>query len=356
MVNIKQLIGEADVLLLYNESKSFYDTNFFYASGARDGVYQNSFLVITENERHFVTGNVDKEAAVNTGYTIHIAESESERATIVRKLLHDKKRVGINLGGITGFRYKWIMDLLGDKDLLDLKDQISSVRAIKSPTELKVMRESASIGLEAIENAAGEVVEGITESEVFSNLMAHILKDGAEGIGAGPVVAFGENAADPHHRPTKTKLKKGEVVLIDFGAKFQGYCSDQTRTFFFGEPDDKIQEIYSLVYQASQDSFKAVKDGINGRYIDKVARDVIDSSSYRGRFIHSLGHGVGMEVHDHPAFSPNLDFLIRQGMVVTIEPGIYIPGYGGVRLEDEVIVKADGSEWITECPKTIPSI
>ena len=141
--------------------------------------------------------------------------------------------------------------------------------------------------------------------------------------------------------PGNAKLKKNDFVLMDYGALYNRYCSDTTRTVVFGRADEKQRDMYETVKLAQQESKDALKAGINGKDVDMIARKIIDEK-YPGRFIHSLGHGVGLDVHDHPALSPALDFMLKANMVITDEPGVYIPGFGGVRIEDDLIIKKNG--------------
>ena len=156
----------------------------------------------------------------------------------------------------------------------------------------------------------------------------------------------------PHYMPGNAKLKKNDFVLMDYGALYNRYCSDTTRTVVFGRADEKQRDMYETVKLAQQESKDALKAGINGKDIDMIARKIIDEK-YPGRFIHSLGHGVGLDVHDHPALSPTLDFMLKANMVITDEPGVYIPGFGGVRIEDDLIIKKNGHEEITSAPREL---
>ncbi len=347
---------EDEALVIYNENKTFFDPNFFYLSGAKDGVYQNSMLIITKNDRFIVTGSVDSQAARRTGFELIESEGQESNAAVIREKLGQYRIIGLNLKGITGFRYGWLTRVIGNERIVDASEKISSARQEKSLRELNLMKEAAKIGLEAIETVAENVKPGETESHVFAKLMFQILNNGAEGIGAGPVVAFGSNSADPHHRPTGRKLKQGEIMLVDFGARYLGYCSDLTRTYHVGRTPENISEMYSVVFDANKTAASKIKEGVDGYEVDLAARNVVDMSKFSGKFIHGLGHGVGIEVHDHAAFSQNAHFVLKRNMVVTVEPGVYVPGIGGVRLEDELIVSEDGCLRITSCPWDMPEI
>ena len=180
-----------------------------------------------------------------------------------------------------------------------------------------------------------------------------MMKLGAEETSFSSIVAFGENASMPHYSPGERKLRKNEFVLMDFGARYKRYCSDITRTVVYGKATDEMKEMYDVVLRAQTESMKLIKENVNGKDVDLAARKVIDESKFKGRFIHSLGHGVGMDVHDHPALASTYDFPLKENMVVTNEPGVYIPKVGGVRIEDDVIVKKDTCEVISTAPKDL---
>ncbi len=191
--------------------------------------------------------------------------------------------------------------------------------------------------------------EGMTEMELSAYMVYMMMSNGASEPSFSTIVCFGSNASEPHHSPGKRKLKTGDFVLTDYGAAFERYHADTTRTSVFGRATEKQKEIYEIVYNAQQSSMKIIREGINGRDVNAKSYEIIDSSPYKGRLMHGVGHGIGLDVHDHPAFG-SYDFNLKKDMAVTVEPGIYIPEYGGVRIEDDVLVKKDGFELLTEKP------
>jgi Xaa-Pro aminopeptidase len=186
----------------------------------------------------------------------------------------------------------------------------------------------------------GKLVEGITEL-------------GAERIGFDSIVAFGEAAAEPHHRPTDRPLRRGDVVKLDFGCVVDGYHSDMTRTVAFGEPDGRIREIHGTVLRAHLAGIDVVRAGVTGAGADAAARAVIRQAGYGDRFGHGLGHGVGLEIHEGPSLRSDGEDVLPAGAVVTVEPGVYLPGVGGVRIEDMVVVEERGSRPLPQSPKEL---
>ena len=196
-----------------------------------------------------------------------------------------------------------------------------------------------------------KIKEGMTEEEIAWEMEKEMRILGAESISFDTIVASGKNGSKPHHSPTDKKISNGEAITIDMGAKYNGYCSDLTRTIFIGEPDDKFKKIYNIVLRSQLISIETAKEGMTGEEIDKISRDIISDEGYGENFGHSLGHGVGLEVHENPGVGPNSKNEILPGMVYTIEPGIYIEGWGGIRIEDMVLMTDNGNKLLSHAEK-----
>jgi Xaa-Pro aminopeptidase len=230
-------------------------------------------------------------------------------------------------------------------------------RIIKSETELEILKKAALFGRDAFTHF-GEFLknhgEGMDEKRAFFEAEAILKRHGELGLSFEPIIALGANAAKPHALPTCKTLQKGELVLLDAGVKYQRYCSDRTRTSFFDEgfnfekeqhfSETLKQKVYDTVLLAQEAALKAVKIGVKAKEIDKAARDVIDKAGFGAYFIHSTGHGVGLDIHELPVISARSETIIEENMVFTIEPGIYLPEQFGVRIEDTIIARYDGAE------------
>jgi len=271
------------------------------------------------------------------------------------KALLNGKNVGVNEMFIPYTIYKALRKRYKPKKILDASKALSDARLVKSQEEIKHIRKAVGITKWALVLIQKEFREGVTELELASKFDSISASLGSEGPAFKSIVCFGKNAALPHHSPDHTKLKYGDFVLIDVGAKISNYCSDLTRTFIFGDdksmiPDyEKKAEMMRIVKEAQIKAIKKVKPGVRGSSIHNTAQKVIDtakSGEYKGTFIHALGHSLGIEVHDGPGFSPGAKQVLKPGMVITAEPGIYVEGFGGVRIEDDVIVTESGSEII----------
>jgi Xaa-Pro aminopeptidase len=244
----------------------------------------------------------------------------------------------------------------GTINLTPLKQPLREIRQIKDPLEQKLLKSAAQIGSMGFDHIVGLLKEGILEKELACELKQFWLKHGGEKVSFEPIIAFGENSSMPHYRAGSSVLKKNQIVLIDCGVIVNHYNSDMTRTIFYGSPDEEFLKIYSTVLEAQQKAIEALKPGKLTKEIDLIARDVIDEKGYGLRFNHGLGHGVGLEIHELPVLkSQNVDCktYLEEGMVITIEPGIYIPGWGGVRIEDTVLITKNSYEILTTTPKEL---
>jgi Xaa-Pro aminopeptidase len=219
--------------------------------------------------------------------------------------------------------------------------KVEAMRSIKALEELAAIESSVRAMERVFEEVYAWLKPGMTEKEIAARILS-LLWQYADGPSFPPIVASGPNAALPHAQPTTRVLMKGEPVIVDMGAKLQGYCSDMTRTIFLGEPSPKMKEIYRVTRQAQLMAQAGIRSGMSAKKADGLARQVIEKAGYGRYFVHSLGHGVGLAVHESPSLSPKNLKHLKTGMVVTVEPGIYLPGEGGVRLENMVVVQGDG--------------
>ena len=221
-------------------------------------------------------------------------------------------------------------------------DLVGRLRWVKDADELAAIERAQALSDEALAEMLPKLAEGVTERRFARDLDATMLDAGADGLAFETIVAFGEQAAEPHHQPTDRALRRGDIVKIDFGALWKGYHADMTRTVAYGDPGLQMREVYAVVQRSQQAGCDAVRAGVIGKDVDAVARGVIDDAGYGEAFGHGLGHGVGLEIHEGPNLAATFDEAIPAGTVVTVEPGIYLPGVGGVRIEDMVAVTMDG--------------
>lgn len=243
------------------------------------------------------------------------------------------------------------------KEFTDGSLPVDKTRAVKDEKELELMRTSSRINDAAMERFKGLVYEGVEEQEIAAQMLDIYKELGAQAYSFPPIVAFGKNAADPHHMPDDTKLKAGDAVLFDVGCVYEGYCSDMTRTFFFKKGPNEIQrKVYELVRKANEDAAATVKEGVRLCDIDKTARDVIEQGGYGKYFTHRLGHFIGIEDHEYGDVSASFKDLTEENNIFSIEPGIYDPETLGCRIEDLVVVTKDGCEILNRYPHDIEII
>ncbi len=244
---------------------------------------------------------------------------------------------------------RWKKRLPG-KQWKENKGMLKKLRLVKSPEELRRLREAAQIGDLVLKKALKALRPGVTEKSV-ANLLRQYAHEFGDGVSFDPIVAFGKNAAIPHHHSGQTKLKKDDMILIDEGAKYRGYMSDMTRCFQAGNGIPEVVRMYELLFQVQKKTVAMVKPGISVRELDKAARTMLGKEDKY--FTHSLGHGVGVEIHEDPPVSSRCNTVLQAGMVITIEPGIYKENLGGVRIEDTLIVTKTGCEVITKNTKKL---
>jgi Xaa-Pro aminopeptidase len=239
-----------------------------------------------------------------------------------------------------------------DVQLVPAGDLVERLRAVKEPEEIELMAAAAELADDVFRWALERGLAGRTEREVARACEARIRELGAEPS-FPPIIAAGENGALPHAEPGEREIGPGELVVFDMGAELDGYCSDGTRTFATGEPGEEAREVYDLVLAAQLAALGAIRVGANGKEVDAVAREMIAEAGHGDHFGHGLGHGVGLEVHEGPRLATTSEDELREGNVVTVEPGIYVPGRFGVRIEDLVVVTADGYGNLSGVPKEL---
>lgn len=235
----------------------------------------------------------------------------------------------------------------------ELDNRLNVLRQIKTAQELEKIRHAESIGDRAFDHIIRELNVGMTEKEVAWEIETAMRKAGADGLSFDTIAVFGDRTAMPHAVPGSRKLQQGDFVLMDYGCVYEGYCSDMTRTVVMGRADMPQKKMYNIVLEAQLRALSCVRSGIQACEADRVARKIIEDAGYGQYFGHGLGHSVGLYIHESPALSPGDTTVLRENMTETVEPGIYVPDFGGVRIEDLVVVKPGGCENLTHSPKEL---
>ncbi len=267
------------------------------------------------------------------------------------------KRIGFESSSLTFSFYQSLLEKLEDRiELVPLEKELRNLRAFKDETELSLIRSAIEIASDAFLYLLKFLKEGAEERKLSLEMEFFMKQKGAEGTGFDIIVASGARSALPHGRASDKRIEKGDSVLIDFGSRFKGYHSDQTRTVFCTSSTSDQRKIYEIVKKAHDQAIEKVRPGIPIGEVDRTARDYIQSQGYGEYFGHGTGHGIGLAVHEDPVVNGENQDLLEEGMVFTIEPGIYIPGCGGVRIEDMVRVTPEGVEVLTYLPTELQEI
>lgn len=311
----------------------------------------SGYVVITEEKNFFITDfrYVNQASKQCEGFEILKHTNDRTLYDILNEL--GLKNLGFEDTFVTVSQYNDFNDKLMGISLKPLRDTLDKLRMIKDQDEIEEIKKAAQIADEAFEYICEVIKPGITEWEVALEIENFMKKKGATGTSFESIVASGIRSSMPHGVASHKVIENGDFVTLDFGCIYNGYCSDMTRTVVVGKASEKQKEIYNVVLEAQETALEAIKPGITGYEADKVARGIIEAKGFGEYFGHGLGHGVGLEVHESPRLSPLGKDILKANMVVTDEPGIYLPDFGGVRIEDLIVVTENGCERLSKSPK-----
>lgn len=338
--------------------------NVFYVSGFKSNPHERllGVMVFADAEPFLICPKMEIPDAKNAGWAGEVVGHEDTQNSM--EILYqtalsrgvDLKTMAIEKAHMTVERYEALLSFFGDLSISQLDAQLNAMRVIKDDAELQILREAAALADYAIEVAARTIKKGITEIEVMTEIELALKKRGVTHMSFDTTVLTGARAASPHGKTGEYKLQQGDLVLFDLGVVHKGYCSDITRTLALGEPNEEQKEVYDVVYRSEMAALEAVKPGVTAAELDHISRQVIADAGYGDYFTHRLGHGLGIDVHEFPSIHGENTMTMEKGMVFTLEPGIYVPGKVGVRIEDDVAVTADGYEVLTKYPKELQII
>ncbi|RAO99705.1 proline dipeptidase [Petrotoga sp. 9PW.55.5.1] len=296
-----------------------------------------------------ITNEINRIQNLHEDYLLKYSDSENP-IKILTSFIKSDEKVGIDEKWNAGFLLDLIKEI-NTTNLENISPLISNLRMIKDSEEIRLMKASSLINDNAMEKVIEIVSEMLPEKYLAKAIKNIFEKEGADEVSFNPIIGYGKNSSDPHHLPDNSKVKDGDPVLIDIGCIKNYYCSDMTRTVFFGKPTEKMKDIYQIVLDANLQAIEHVKPGVMASEVDSIARNFIKNKGYGDFFKHRLGHGVGLEIHEPPYISFNSKTTLKPGMIFSIEPGIYIPKIGGVRIEDLVLVTENGFEVLNKYPK-----
>ena len=340
---------EVDAILVSGAENRRYLSGFSGSAG---------YLFISGEQAHLATDFRYTEQATAQAVHFNVEQVRVGWDWLITQLKESgAKRLGFESQAMTVATYNSLMNAINEDselsriELVPVADMTDGQRSIKDSDELALLQRAIDASDLAMERVCPAITEGMTEREVAWRMEMAMRDAGADGISFDTIVAAGPNGAMAHHMPTDYVIKRGEPIVIDMGAKVGGYCSDITRTVVVGEPDEMFHKIYNIVLDAQLTAIRDVKTGMNGEEADKLARDVIADAGYGDNFGHSLGHGVGLAVHETPRVSPRSTDPLDVNSVFTVEPGIYLSGWGGVRIEDIVILGEGGATPLSKASK-----
>lgn len=342
--------GIKDILKDYGVNAALVITasNTFYLSGYES---TNCRILITNDKDYFFTDMRYLEEAKN---------AIGDRFEVLLGGVEEIKGIADDLGikalgveeNVSYGEYRSLEELFKGIEFVAVDEAFSKIRAIKTEREISLIKTAQSVTETAFNEILPFIKEGVTEIEIAARLEYIMLKNGCE-LAFDSIVAFGENGSKPHAHRSERKLRRGEFVTMDFGAKYKGYCSDMTRTVALGTVDERKARAYNAVLEANKLAEKAIKIGEKCCDIDAVARNYLAKFSLDKFFSHSLGHSVGVDIHEMPAFSPRCEEVLKEGMIITVEPGVYLEGDFGLRIEDMALVTKSGAEILTHADKNL---
>ena len=358
ITRIFSFISDIDVIIIKNGIDPFIDPNFYYVTGLHHGLFEGcAAILFPDGEMNLFVSSLEAELAGKTGFPVTIYKDQKDLKNILNDIIRPDSRIGLNSSALLYQDYVFIHDLFPEADIKDISSAFKKARMIKDEIEIKDIRKACRIADEVMMEIPSMVEDGMTEDELAADIVYRLLKKGASEPSFIPIVSFGERTSQPHYTHSSHRLKKNDFILCDFGARFRGYCSDMTRTFVYGKASKKQKEMHSIVLSAQKRGFEEIKPGIPASQIDKTVREIIDNSIFSGRFIHATGHSIGLHVHDDGiGFSSSCNEILQENMTLTVEPGVYLPGFGGVRIEDDILVTSNGVELLTHASRELIEI
>jgi Xaa-Pro dipeptidase len=350
---------EYDAGFLHSTGNVFYVTNFYTDPHERlMGVF-----VFPEADPFFVCPfmEVGQAKAAGWGYDIigyqdHENPWKMIKESLEKRGLFKVSAIAVEKETLAYARAESLLELFPGAALYAAEEKMNELRSVKEPLEIAILKQAAELADYGVEVGVAALKAGVTEMDVLASIEYELKRKGIREMSFSTMVLFGEKSADPHGNPGLRQLKEGDFVLFDLGVVLDGYCSDITRTVAFGDINEKQRHIYDTVLKAELAALEASRPGTRIGDLDMTARNIIADAGYGDYFPHRIGHGLGISVHEFPSMSQNNDGVLKEGMVYTIEPGIYVPEIGGVRIEDDVMVTKDGYETLTNYPKDLQII
>jgi Xaa-Pro aminopeptidase len=353
---LEKVAPKADALLLANSIDPHLDGSFFYTFDVPSGLFEGSVSVgLPDGHLHVMTSPLEEESALQAAkhdrdVDVHMF-TNATREAILRKLVPEKGTLALNYRELTHDGFLQLAKLFPEAKWVDASAAIRETRMVKDAAEVERLQEAARIGSVVGREIPSLLKTGITELELAAEIEYRMMKHGASGRSFATIVGFGPDGAEPHFSPTARRLEPGQSIVCDFGAYYKRYASDITRSFHFGPRDEEMKRVHDTVFAAQAAALAVIRPGAVAKDVHNAAQGVIDASPWKGRMTHGLGHSIGLAVHDGFGMSPASEEKLLAGMTITVEPGIYLPGHGGVRIEDDIVVTETGYKFLTTAPR-----
>lgn len=338
--------------LLVIKNEALIKENVRYVSGFSGS---SAYIIISPEHRILITDDRYTEQAVEECPNFEIVRHGRPFTKIFNEVVNNLniKKLGFERNGVTVDLFNTLKENLTGIELVSTKGIIEGLRAVKDEKELVLMKKAAQITDRTFEHILDFIKMGIKERDIALEMEFYMRKIGASDLAFDLILVSGKRSSHQHGAPSEKKIEHGDFVTMDFGALYKSYRCDMTRTIVVGNADEKQKEVYNTVKMAQQEGVNILKAEVEGKKVSAYVRKIIEKAGYGDYSGHGLGHGVGLEIHEVPYIRAYGDFVLKAGNVVTVEPGIYIPGWGGVRIEDTIIIKEEGCEIITKSPKDL---
>ena len=351
-----RLDPKPDAVVLANATDPHLDQSFFYFIDVPAGLFEGSVAVAhPDGEIDLLTSPLEAETAFVAAKSdphLHVeVVDRNESDPAILKKLQGLGAVGLNYRELTHDWFVRFEKLVPKAQWVDASIAIRNARVTKEPGEIERLRKAAEIGSAVGREIPSMLKAGMTELELAAQMEYRMNLHGASGRSFATIVAFGPHGAEPHFSPGESRLQPGQSIVCDFGAVHRRYVSDITRSFHFGPRDEEMKAVHDTVEKAQRAALDAIRPGVPSKDVHMAAQNVIDASPWKGRLTHGVGHSIGLAVHDGWGYGPKADDVLEEAMAFTVEPGIYLPGKGGVRIEDDIVVTRTGYEFLSTAPR-----
>jgi Xaa-Pro dipeptidase len=352
-----QINKKPDTILIKNATTPYIDTTFFYVTGLQQGIFEESLAILHPNgEIDLLVSTLEAESAAHANATLHIYHDKTDYHHLLQHLIPPYTTLGLNYKHLSHSDFTSLKKIFPTQKTMDISHEITRARLIKDNDEITAIKHACHITDSVMEKIPSLLHDTITESELAAEIDYLMQKHGATKPAFETISSFGPNTAEPHYSHGTTRLEQHDFIICDFGATASRYNADLTRTLIKGPPQKQHQEMHDTVRNAQQIAFDHIKPGTPALDVHTAVSTYIDHTQFKGRFIHSTGHSLGLDVHDGPGFTQDNTMLLKENMILTVEPGIYLPGIGGVRIEDDIRVTKNGYELLTTSPRELITV